>query len=140
MDPKNETSVAGDPFDCGESDAPLRYTLGDKWEPIWVPTAGKGDQSKTWYCMPSLRIHFDADVLISTWDVRLHKSVTPDDGWVLSEGTTGYRIYAGFGDHGHAELIDMFLSFLLPKLTPEIAAAALAKAREYLIDFPRRPA
>lgn len=109
------------------------YTIGTV-APLDV--LGVGLVCDEWFRIPSRRVEFHCESLKNI-DVRIHKSITRESGWVLSEATTGFKIYDGFGDQDPETLMALFCDAVLPKLTREKIDSSMARAREQLIK--RKP-
>lgn len=127
-------------------DTPARsaYKIDTGPIPLDVLLVNQPGQPKgaCWYRLPSWRVFFDCEALEGV-DVRLHRSGESSAVWVLTEASTGARIFADLpqdfyiGDEG--AMLTEFAASTMPKLTKEKVAKAIAAASERLKEYPPNP-
>lgn len=119
---------------------PKPYTVIQKMIPLDLLVVGKDDSPDGWYRIPSWRVEFEA---LKGFDLRVHKAMSPS-GWAISEGSTGHKIYQGWGDdefepETSSDVLEEFVKLMLPKLDHAKMETAIAKARVRLAELPPCP-
>lgn len=102
-------------------------------DPVPIDLYSEGPAGPTWYRIPSWRIEFTCEALKGV-DCRVHRGLGHEGQWTLSEASTGFKMFGELpDDHGTAEgMLAEFCAGRMLKLTPELVATSIAKAKEIL--------
>jgi hypothetical protein len=107
------------------------YTIHTNPVPIDMLSEGPGGEC--WYRVPSWRVTFKCEALAGV-DARAHRSLGSYGAWTLSEASTGFEMFSELPeDHGSMEgMLAEFTAGVMLKLTPELVAHSIAKAKKIL--------